>query len=93
MKSKKTKEDILVTLGEKFHSKLINILDKAKAGKATANPYLSVADFADLVKYSSFVYSGQFRKAQIMQANFDTSVYEYIPNTLWEKIEYGDFKK
>lgn len=80
----------IVNSAEQFQSKLKSILEAAKNGKISKGDLgkYAVSDLAELIRYSDLIRSGQFRKAQILQTNMDTSVYEVIPNFLWEKIEY-----
>lgn len=88
----KKKEAAIQEAGFAFHRKLTDTLKSALDGRARKNSFthMSVGNLADLIRYSTLVIDRQYRKAQIMQHNFDTSVYESIPNFLWEKIEYLD---
>ena len=84
----------MIDIASKFYSKLTAALKQASVGKKPKGNFgfNTVNDLADLIKYSELVMSGQFKKAQIMQSEFDTFVYELIPNFLFGRIEYMDEK-
>lgn len=77
----------------KFYYKINKLLTNAINGKRTnaSLKFCYVNDLADLIKYCNLILSGNYRKAQILQLNFDTMIYELIPNQLWKAIEYGYF--
>lgn len=88
---KKIIKDTLQEAGMAFSGKLIESVKVVLDGRCKKNSFshMNLSSMADLIKYSTLVCEKQYRKAQIMQHNMDTSVYESIPNGLWEKIEYS----
>ncbi len=88
------KNEKAIEMAENLKISLISITEQIKNGKRTKSKlaYLGINDFADIIKYCDMISTQQFRKAQIIQTSMDTSVYEALPDALWEYIEYGTFK-
>jgi len=88
--SKKLDKVFKLTL--KMNKKLIKLLETAKEGKHISYDkdfsYLDMSSISELIKYTNLIISKNFKSAENIQTNMDSSVRDSIPEEIYSIIEW-----